>query len=68
MMNRQKSFDVFLNSCLKRFDNFVLGISFPELAPQSFSFNSPLGMCKACNGLGTRLEMDPTRVMRASPF
>ena len=30
------------------------GISFPELSPQSFSFNSPLGMCPECNGLGTR--------------
>ena len=39
------------------------GISFPEMAPQSFSFNSPLGMCKDCNGLGTRLEMDPDRVI-----
>jgi excinuclease ABC subunit A len=39
------------------------GISFPELAPQSFSFNSPLGMCKSCNGLGKRLEMDPEQVI-----
>jgi excinuclease ABC subunit A len=34
------------------------GIAYPELSPQSFSFNSPLGMCPGCNGLGTRLEMD----------
>ncbi len=34
------------------------GISFPELAPASFSFNNPLGMCQECNGLGTRPEMD----------
>ncbi len=33
-------------------------LSFPELSPQSFSFNSPLGMCPDCNGLGTALEMD----------
>jgi excinuclease ABC subunit A len=39
------------------------GISFPELTPQLFSFNSPQGMCKACNGLGTRLEMDPAKVI-----
>ena len=32
------------------------GKSFPELNPQSFSFNSPLGMCPTCNGLGTRME------------
>ncbi len=34
------------------------GISFPELSPQLFSFNSPLGMCPECHGLGTRAEMD----------
>jgi len=39
------------------------GHSFPELSPQSFSFNSPLGMCEACNGLGTRLEVDPDRII-----
>jgi excinuclease ABC subunit A len=35
------------------------GISFPELTPQLFSFNSPQGMCPECSGLGTRMEMDP---------
>ncbi|MFS8070815.1 MAG: excinuclease ABC subunit UvrA, partial [Byssovorax sp.] len=39
------------------------GHSFPALTPQSFSFNSPLGMCSACNGLGTRLEVDPELVV-----
>jgi len=39
------------------------GIGFPELTPQTFSFNSPLGMCVDCNGLGTRLEMDPDLVV-----
>ncbi len=38
-------------------------ISFPELSPQSFSFNSPLGMCHGCNGLGTALRIDPERVV-----
>jgi len=33
--------------------------AFPELVPQHFSFNSPLGMCSACNGLGIRAEIDP---------
>jgi excinuclease ABC subunit A len=39
------------------------GIAFPELSPQSFSFNSPLGMCPECTGLGTRMEMDPDLVV-----
>ena len=37
-------------------------ISFPELTPQAFSFNSPQGMCSDCNGLGTRFEIDPALV------
>jgi excinuclease ABC subunit A len=39
------------------------GISFPEPTPQLFSFNSPLGMCPECSGLGTRMEMDPDLVV-----
>ena len=41
------------NTCLP------CGISFPELSPQMFSFNSPQGACPTCTGLGTRLEIDP---------
>ena len=37
------------------------GLSFPDLSPAMFSFNSPLGMCPECNGLGTRVEFDPDR-------
>jgi excinuclease ABC subunit A len=39
------------------------GLSFPELSPPHFSFNNPLGMCPECNGLGTRLEMDPDLII-----
>jgi excinuclease ABC subunit A len=38
-------------------------ISFPELTPQAFSFNSPQGMCAECNGLGVRVEIDPDLVV-----
>jgi excinuclease ABC subunit A len=37
----------------------VCRLSFPELTPQMFSFNSPHGMCPDCNGLGTKIEFDP---------
>ncbi|MBU0494544.1 MAG: excinuclease ABC subunit UvrA [Chloroflexi bacterium] len=37
------------------------GLSFPELTPAMFSFNSPLGMCPECNGLGTQFEFTPER-------
>ncbi len=39
------------------------GAGFAELTPQTFSFNSPLGMCPACGGLGRRVEMDPDIVV-----
>ncbi|MBI5731011.1 MAG: excinuclease ABC subunit UvrA, partial [Ignavibacteriales bacterium] len=34
------------------------GISFQELAPNSFSFNSPYGSCPDCDGLGEKKELD----------
>jgi excinuclease ABC subunit A len=39
------------------------GISYDELAPRNFSFNSPYGACSTCDGLGTRLEVDPELVV-----
>jgi excinuclease ABC subunit A len=36
------------------------GISYPELTPRLFSFNSPQGACPACNGLGASMEFDPS--------
>ena len=35
------------------------GLSYPELTPRLFSFNSPQGACPACDGLGAHLEFDP---------
>ncbi len=45
-------------ACLK------CGRSFPPLSPQRFSFNSPLGMCPKCSGLGTIMDTDPDLVIR----
>ena len=39
------------------------GISYEELAPRMFSFNSPYGACPTCNGLGTTMEIDPDLVV-----
>jgi excinuclease ABC subunit A len=39
------------------------GFSFEELSPRIFSFNSPYGACQSCDGLGTRLEIDPDLVV-----
>jgi len=38
-------------------------LSFDELEPRSFSFNSPWGACPDCTGLGTRMEVDPELVV-----
>jgi len=39
------------------------GLSFEELAPRLFSFNSPFGACPDCTGLGAKIEIDPWKVM-----
>ena len=39
------------------------GISFDELAPRLFSFNSPYGACPACSGLGHKMELDPELII-----
>jgi len=39
------------------------GISVPVLEPRSFSFNSPYGACPACNGLGSKYDFDPSKIM-----
>lgn len=35
------------------------GISYPEMSPRMFSFNSPYGACPDCDGLGIKMELDP---------
>ena len=39
------------------------GISLGEIAPRTFSFNSPHGACPLCTGLGRKLEIDPNLVI-----
>jgi len=39
------------------------GISLGEVAPRTFSFNSPHGACPECSGLGVKLEVDPDLVI-----
>ncbi|MFC5834936.1 excinuclease ABC subunit UvrA [Nonomuraea insulae] len=38
-------------------------LSFEEMEPRSFSFNSPFGACPECTGLGTKMEVDPDLVV-----
>ena len=39
------------------------GVTIGELEPRTFSFNSPFGSCKACNGLGVKMEFNPDLVI-----
>jgi excinuclease ABC subunit A len=39
------------------------GISYPEITPRMFSFNSPYGACEHCDGLGFKMEIDPVKVI-----
>ncbi len=39
------------------------GLSFDQLEPRTFSFNSPYGACETCSGLGTKLRVDPELVV-----
>jgi excinuclease ABC subunit A len=41
----------------------VDNISYPEIAPNTFSFNSPQGACSTCDGLGGLLEFDPDLII-----
>ncbi|MSQ23841.1 MAG: excinuclease ABC subunit UvrA [Chloroflexi bacterium] len=47
----------------ERFACSACGLSFAELAPRNFSFNSPHGACRACTGLGFRQEVDAEAVI-----
>ncbi len=52
---------------LRHFSKFFIcpdsGVSFPEPAPHTFSFNSPSGACPRCGGLGTIKEIDRAKLI-----
>ncbi len=39
------------------------GVSISEVEPRTFSFNTPQGACQDCQGLGSKLEIDPQRII-----
>lgn len=43
----------------EKFASLETGFNISEISPRLFSFNSPFGACSFCNGLGTKMEMDP---------
>lgn len=52
---------------VRHFSRFLMcptsGISYPEPEPNLFSFNSPYGACKRCNGLGEVSEVDTDKII-----
>ncbi|MGA9334785.1 MAG: excinuclease ABC subunit UvrA, partial [Rudaea sp.] len=59
-MDDAKSAPILFSS---RFSCPVCDYSLPELEPRLFSFNSPIGACGSCDGLGVSQVFDPARVV-----
>lgn len=47
----------------EKFSCPVCNISLPEIEPRMFSFNSPLGACPTCRGIGTVYKVDPELIL-----
>ncbi|MDQ6970988.1 MAG: excinuclease ABC subunit UvrA, partial [Mariprofundus sp.] len=47
----------------ERFACAECGISYPDIEPRLFSFNSPVGACSSCDGLGNKTVFDPSLVV-----
>ncbi|MCK9368928.1 excinuclease ABC subunit UvrA [Candidatus Dojkabacteria bacterium] len=56
LINEKEYFFSQNNTCI------VCKISFPKIKPSSFSFNSPIGACPTCTGLGTIKEIDVAKI------
>ncbi|MFB5605192.1 MAG: excinuclease ABC subunit UvrA, partial [Nitrosarchaeum sp.] len=59
MISSEKSEKIFSQNNACPYCELTIG----ELEPRTFSFNSPFGMCKACNGLGVKMEFDADLVI-----
>ena len=61
MPEKPKTFEDHLFS--EKFSCPVDNISFPDIEPRTFSFNSPHGACPTCSGIGTLLKIDPDKII-----
>lgn len=59
----KKSNDIYEKSYSEHFACVDCGISFDEISPRMFSFNSPHGACPECNGIGSKMEIDPDLIV-----
>jgi excinuclease ABC subunit A len=48
----------------QRFACVDCGISYPEITPRMFSFNSPHGACATCSGIGSAMYFDPELIVQ----
>ena len=58
-----KTKDTKENLYSEKFSCPVCGLSLPEIEPRMFSFNSPLGACEKCKGIGTIYKIDPDSIL-----
>ncbi len=58
--NQSKDFDLNFSEHLACPEH---GVSISEIEPRTFSFNTPQGACPDCQGLGSKLEIDPDRII-----
>lgn len=56
-------FDNYEKTYSEHFACVDCGINFEELSPRSFSFNAPQGACPECNGIGSKMEIDPDLIV-----
>jgi len=64
VLNRQNSNEEYKEKVFS--DKFACancGFGMSKIEPRTFSFNSPYGACKECNGLGTKMEVEPDLVI-----
>jgi excinuclease ABC subunit A len=59
--NRGETGEIFFS---QRFACVSCGISYPEITPRMFSFNSPHGACSECSGIGSIMYFDPDLVVQ----
>lgn len=49
--------------CNERLACINCSVSYPEISPRTFSFNSPYGACSTCSGIGTQVVFDPDLIV-----
>lgn len=47
----------------EKFSCPISGFSIPEIEPRLFSFNNPFGACPSCGGIGTKMAIDPIKIV-----